>query len=457
MKFTRRGVVLTGALGALAAAGAVAAGGAARSRGQVTLEVWGGPNGDQRQDQIKAWTGTHPNVKVSFRASPAVGTGSVAQSKFAAAVAGGKAPQVADIDRFQVATYVNWHLLRPLDEHIRRDRYDLGRFAPAVLEEAMGFDRQLYGLPSNVDVRLLYWNKEHFAQAGLDPEQPPATWEQLREVAVRLTRGSARAGLERLGFHPGEGQASLHTFAWQSGGGFQSTDGKTATLPQAPNQEALQWLVELARDQGGWPAATAFRNTWKSGSQHPFLSGQLAMQYQLDGWPGEVVARHRPDLAFGVAPLPVRQDGDPPLTWSGGYSYVMARQAQHPELSWDLIKWLVSEAGWTAGCDGALARARAGGGVYLPGMTGQPALDRHLSARYATDRPALDRVAEAAAEAMTHTRFRELSVAAADLWDGVARAQAEALSQAKPVKRALEENNALVQRALDQAWVLARK
>ena len=72
------------------------------------------------------------------------------------------------------------------------------------------------------------------------------------------------------------------------------------------------------------------------------------MQYQLDGWPGEVVARHRPDLAFGVAPLPVRQAGDPPLTWSGGYSYVMARQAQHPELSWDLIKWLVSEAGWTA-------------------------------------------------------------------------------------------------------------
>ena len=54
---------------------------------------------------------------------------------------------------------------------------------------------------------------------------------------------------------------------------------------------------------------------------------------------------------------------------------------------------------------------------------------------------------------MEHSRFRELSVAAADLWDGATRAQTEALSGAKGARQALEDNNALVQRALDQAWV----
>jgi hypothetical protein len=54
---------------------------------------------------------------------------------------------------------------------------------------------------------------------------------------------------------------------------------------------------------------------------------------------------------------------------------------------------------------------------------------------------------------MGHSRFRELSVAAADLWDGATRAHTEALSGAKGVRQALEDNNALVQRALDQAWV----
>ena len=272
---------------------------------------------------------------------------------------------------------------------------------------------------------------------------------------MRLTRHGGRSGLERLGFHSQEGQSSLHTFSWQSGGGFQSPDGRVATLPLAANQDALQWLVDLMRDQGGWRQAAAFRDGWRQGAQHPFLTGQLAMHYQLDRWAGEVIAGQRPDLRFGVAPLPVKQAGDAPLTWSGGYSYVMARDVRQPEAAWELIKWLVSEEGWTVAYEGEKGRAGVSGGVYLPGMTGQPALDRQLLDRYKTERPALDRVPELAAELMQHTRFRELSVAAADLWDGVMRAQAEPVSQAKSVRQALEDNNALVQRALDQAWIFA--
>jgi hypothetical protein len=54
---------------------------------------------------------------------------------------------------------------------------------------------------------------------------------------------------------------------------------------------------------------------------------------------------------------------------------------------------------------------------------------------------------------MRYTRLRERSIAATDLWDGVLRAQAEATALGKPAKQALEEQNALVQRALDQAWI----
>ena len=288
-----------------------------------------------------------------------------------------------------------------------------------VLEEAMGFDGKTYGLPSGVDNRLLYWNKDLFAQAGLDPEPPPVTWEELRAFALRLTRRSPRGGVEQLGFHPAAGQATLHPFAWQNGGSFQSADGKSATLSLAPNQDALQWLADLVRDLGGWAPLAGFLDAARAGAQHPFLTGQLAMQYQVDGWAGDVVARKRPDLRFGAAPLPVRRGGDPALTWSGGSSYVIAREAKNADAAWGLLEWLVSEAGWTAGCEGAVGRAKAQAGLYVPGMTGQPALDRRLAARYQTGQPALDAVpAQAAAALMEHSRFRELSVAAADLWDG---------------------------------------
>jgi multiple sugar transport system substrate-binding protein len=390
---------------------------------------------------------------VNFHTAAAVGTGVEAQRKMAAAVAANKAPHVADVDRFQIATYVNWRMFRPLDDVLKRDRVDLAAFAAPVLEEAVGLDGKTYGLPSSVDNRLLYWNKDRFAQAGLDPERPPATWDQLRAYALQLTRRGPRGGPEQLGFHPAAGQATLHPFAWQNGGAFQSPDGKAATLPLAPNQDALQWLADLTRDLGGWGALAGFRDTSKAGAQHPFLTGELAMQYQVDGWAGDVVARHRPDFRFGVAPPPVRRDGDPPLTWSGGYSYVIGREATSADAAWDLIKWLVSEAGWTAAWDGAVARANAQAGLFVPGMTGQPALDRRLAARYQTGQPALDAVPQQAAALMEHSRFRELSVAAADLWDGATRAHTEALSGAKGVRQALEDNNALVQRALDQAWV----
>src|SRR5690349_11959159 len=80
------------------------------------------------------------------------GTGVEAQRKMAAAVAAHTAPHVADVDRFQIATYVNWRMFRPLDEHLKRDKVDLTAFAAPVLEEAVGFDGATYGLPSSVDV-----------------------------------------------------------------------------------------------------------------------------------------------------------------------------------------------------------------------------------------------------------------------------------------------------------------
>src|SRR5439155_22046688 len=141
--------------------------------------------------------------------------------------------------------------------------------------------------PSSLDVRLLYWNKDQYAEAGLDPERPPATWDELKDFATRLAR-RGRSGVERLGFDAQAGQASLHPFAWQSGGGFQSSDGKKSTLSLPPNQLALEWLVDLTKEQGNWPAIKTFRDTWTGEGQHPFLIGQAAMQYELDVFAGDI-------------------------------------------------------------------------------------------------------------------------------------------------------------------------
>lgn len=429
----------------------------------LTLEIWGGPSPTQRQDQVAAWNEAHPATTVSFVAAPGVGQGVAAMQRLAAAVAAKSGPHLLDIDRFQIAAYANWRLFRPLDDVLRNDHIAPSRFLASTLDEATGIDRRLYGLPSSVDVRLLLWNKRRFEEAGLDPERPPVTWDDLRDAAVRLAGSTGGRGtpLDRLGFDTQEGQASLHLFAWQSGGAFQTADGRSATLPAPANRQALEWLVDLVAAQGGWPAVATLRRQWAGnpagagGAGHPFLTGHLGMQYQIGDWVGGVLARHRPDLAFGAAPPPVRRAGDAPLTWSGGYSYVITRDAAAPDAAWAVMQWMLSEPAIRRAYDGERTRAEAGGGVHLPALTGQPALDAALLRAYTSGIPALDSAAQVALDLVPAARIRERSLAAADLWDAVIGAQEHAVSGQQSAARALEDRNTPVQRALDQAWTLA--
>jgi ABC-type glycerol-3-phosphate transport system substrate-binding protein len=431
---------------------------AEKGRAGAVLEFWGGPNEAQRQDQVAAWNKAHPEAQLRFSVTPNVGEGAVALRRLAAAVAGGKGPQLLDFDRFQVATCANWRLFQRLDDRVRRAGLDLGRFHPRALEEATGLDGGLYGLPSSADTRLLLWNKARFEEAGLDPEQPPGTWDELVQMAMKLTPGvgaggsSGAAGAqERMGFLPEEGQSSLHLFAWQSGGAFQSEDGKKATLALPENGTALEFMKQVVEAQGGWQAARASRARWGTGAAHPFLTGQLALQYQIPDWVGAVVARQKPELRFGAAAPPVPATGQAALSWTGGYAYAIARDAPADRV-WPALTWLLSDEAIRVGHDGARARATAAGGVHLPGLSGQPGIDEAMVAAYRTGVAALDVTVDQALRVLGQSRIRERSLAATELWDGVIAAQTRALTGQLPVMAALTEQNAVVQRALDQAW-----
>lgn len=336
------------------------------------------------------------------------------------------------------------------------DKFDTSRFAPLIIPEAKGLDNKWYALIRSTDNRLIYWNKEVFQEVGLDPEKPPTTWDELRQMAIRLTKRGGPTGIERVGFHTQEGQAHYHIFAWQNGGSFQSPDGKKGTLPLGQNQEALQWMTDLMKDLGGWQTLNDFRSSWGKDAQQGFLVGQVAMVYQTNNYVG-TIAKFRPDMKLGAAQPPVKKSGDKPLTWSGGFGYNMIRDSKKHDVAWEFMKWLISEEGWLAGTEGDLARNKALGATYVPGMTGQPELDKKLYARYKTGVASLDRVNEIAVPLMQYSRVREPSIAAQNLWDAVKASQTEAISQAKSARQALEDNQAIFQKALDEARAAAPK
>ena len=429
-----------------------------KDRKAVSLEWWGdappATGTNQRMDQIKAWNDKYPNLQVKYGANAATGQGVEALEKFVAAIASGTAPNGLDFDRFQVATYANRKTFAALDDFIKRDKFDMKKFVPATVDEAMGLDKKTYGIPRSTDCRLLFWNKDLFREAGLDPEKAPATWDDLRQAAIRLTKKNP-AGFDRIGFHTEEGQAHFHIFGWQAGGSFQSADGKKATLTLGPNQEGLEFMTNLMKDIGPWDSLKAYRDSWGKDAQQAFLVGQLGMVYQTNNYIS-TVARFRPDMKFGAAPPPVKKAGDKQMTWSGGFSFVVTRDAKDQDVTWELVKFLSSEEGFAAGFAGDEGRAKGSGGVFVPPMTGQPELDKKMFAKYKTNIVDVDKVPDTAVSLMQFTRFRELSIAAQYLWDGIKKSQVEAISLAKSSTQTLGENNTVVQKALDDAWATAK-
>ncbi|HEU5315609.1 MAG TPA: extracellular solute-binding protein [Chloroflexota bacterium] len=427
----------------------------------VTLEYWGNPPPAEgknfQMDVFDAFQRKYSNVKINYGATKTDGQGVDAVAAITAAIVAGTPPHFVRFDRFQSPAFAAKGVWVALDDLIKRDKYDIGRFAPLIVPEAKGItDGKWYALVQSTDDRLLYWNKEAFQEVGYDPEKPPTTWDELRQMAIKLTKRRGDGGFERVGFYTEYGQAHYHIFGWQNGGGFQTADGKKATLTDGKNQEALQWMVDLVKDVGGRDPIEDFRKGWGSNAQHPFLVGQVAMLYETNGLAG-TVARYRPDMKFGAVQPPLRKAGDKPLTWSGGFAYNMVKGIKDTDAAWELMKFMVSEEGYAVGDEGDAARAKQTSGYFVPGMSGAPELDKKRYAKYKTGIAAVDRVPEIAVPLMQYSRVREPSIAAQNLWDGVKAAQAEAVSQKKGAKQALEDNQALIQKALDDAWTNAPK
>ncbi|HEU5318888.1 MAG TPA: extracellular solute-binding protein [Chloroflexota bacterium] len=460
-RFLSLSVALPAGAGALLAACGQAGGGATKQtvpltqRPPMKLELAVEPTAG-RKAQADIWNAKFPNIQVTPVTAP-TGTGVVALEKFVASIAAGSAAPLVRFDRFQVATYAHRKAFLPLDDYVKRDKFDTKKFYAPALEEATGVaDKKIYGIPMSMGLRLLFWNKDVFQQVGLDPEKPPKTWDEHRQMALRLTQRGGATGLERLGFHLDRGQAHYHLWAWQNGGGFQTPDGKKATLNTPQNIEALEYMQRFTRDLGGAQLISAFAKTFGSGAQAPEIVGQLAT-YMISYSGVGNYPRYRKELNFGLVIPPVKKEGDKPITWSGGFAYDITRDAKDPDVVWEIMKFFTSEEGYIAQFDGDKRDAQAGGGVYIAEFTTQPDLDRKMIERYKTGLPNIDKIPPYVLDQVKYTRFRELSIAADQLWDGIKASQTQAVSEDKNPKQALDENNVLVQQALDQAWASVPK
>jgi len=297
-----------------------------------------GPSGESMNKSVEEFNKSQDKIVVEplFVATDA---GDSITSKLLTAVAAGNPPDVMLASRYGIAEYMD--AVTILNDLAERDNINADMFYEWAWEEA-NYDGQLLGLPYDGTARALFYNKDHFKEAGLDPEKPPLTISELEEYAKKLTMRE-NGKITRFGFIPWYGEGWLYTWGWAFGGEFyDETTGKvTANHPKIV--EALTWMTSFA-EQFGIENVTSFTSSAGSDAMNPFIAGQLSMMV-TGNWMIGQIEQYNPDLNYGISYIPT-PDGKNFTTYVGGRALIIPKGAKNLEEAWTFVKWMcTSEEG----------------------------------------------------------------------------------------------------------------
>ena len=230
----------------------------------VELNIWEippswrrDPAGRSARKVYEAFTEAHPHIRV-------VGGGAEAgvrilnvpgESTFLLAMAGGIAPDAFSVSIRTVPAYVEQGFIRPIDEFW--DPWaDKGRIPPKIRAMASS-SGHAWGVPIEGGVMGLIYRKDKFEEAGLDPDSPPQTWDELYEYARALTfpernqYGFALTSPGAAGGSPELAGALFTTFLWQAGGHLvdEVSPGVYAAAYASPEGVAAVQFVDKLRWQ----------------------------------------------------------------------------------------------------------------------------------------------------------------------------------------------------------------
>ena len=232
----------------------------------------------------------------------------------------------------------------------------------------------LYGLPTGLDIRVLYSNSNALRQAGLVDEKgnprPPQTWSELQADSKLLLRHNTDGTINRLGFAPNFGNSWLYLYTLQAGGRMLSADGTRVTMDSPEVVRALRYMTDVYDEAGGFKVVDGFRTGFQmGGAEDPFIKGQVALKVDGD-WDLKTIAQNAPDLDFIITPAPMPDDrvakGIKPVTWAGGFSLIIPSTAQEKDGAFKLLQFLSSRHCYRFLEDGNRQTDESKGRVYLP-------------------------------------------------------------------------------------------
>lgn len=248
------------------------------------------------------------------------------KSQLQTRVGGGNAPDVAAIDQIWLGPFVDSGRLLDLDP-VAAD-LDLDDYLDPFVDVATS-DGTLYAIPTTTDVRGMYWNRDAFEEAGLDPESPPETWSELLDAAEALHDPPDRYGAT---YFVTGGRWTVSLFA--GGGRVLSEDGTEPRFQEQPGVEAARFVDEIFNGRGVGPPTPPYQDG--AAVAREFLQGHYGMTVVEGSWLDYFwrnLGNSDEELveSVGFAPTPRPADGRR-ATMSGGHMWAGFSDTDHPDV-----------------------------------------------------------------------------------------------------------------------------
>jgi sn-glycerol 3-phosphate transport system substrate-binding protein len=249
------------------------------------------------------------------------------------------APAVTQIFEAGTKQMIDSGNVQPVQKFIDEENYDTSQWEENI-SSYYQVDGEQYSMPFNSSTPVLVYNKDAFEKAGLDPENAPRTYSELKDAAEKLTikegDQTSQYGLSILNY----GWFFEELLATQGGMYVNNENGRDGEATKAAfNDEKGQRVFELISDMHEAGTFYNVGQTWDD-MRAAFQSKTITMM--LDSSAGVKGLVDNADFEVGVAYLPHPDGVDPQGVVIGGASLWMAKDIneKQEQASWDFMKYL---------------------------------------------------------------------------------------------------------------------
>ncbi|NKQ58323.1 ABC transporter substrate-binding protein [Amycolatopsis sp. K13G38] len=298
---------------------------------------------DTFNELIGKFEQTHPNIHVKAQKpqgnspNPATDTISSIQAQMAA----GNPPDVAQLGFSDLDFTIHGLGAKPLDDLVGKDavqaNFDGAKYPYAPTARTIGnWDGKTYGVPFVFSTPVLYYNATLFQQAGLDPNKPPKTWDEVQQDAQAIKNVAHKDGVYIDCLTKTAKDWCYQSLVRSDGGTVISADRKSLTFADQANVDVVKMAQNLV-NTGSSPKLT------QQQGYEAFARGDIGMILETSAIQATFTKGAKDKWDLRSAEMPAFGTKPTVPTNSGASLFVLSNDPAKQRAGWELIKFLTSE------------------------------------------------------------------------------------------------------------------